>query len=92
MLQIVTAFALAGSLDFDPVNGELKTADGRSVKLKPPTGNEFPARGFDSGKETFVAPPEDGSKVKVQVEPRSKRLQLLQPFAPCETFACFVRV
>lgn len=82
--QIVTAFALAGTLAFDPLNDTLTGSNGQRFKLKPPVGNEFPAQGFEAGKETFVAPPEDGSKVKVEVNPQSKRLQLLQPFPKCE--------
>lgn len=44
------------------------------------TGDELPSRGFDSGVDTYDAPPSDGSKVNVDVDPKSQRLQLLEPF------------
>lgn len=62
------------------MNGELTTADGRRIKLRAPTGNEFPSRGFESGKETFVSPPDDGSGVEIKIDAHSKRLQLLKSF------------
>ncbi len=42
--ETVMAFALAGTLDFDPRSG---TVDG--VKLAEPVGEELPSRGFESG-------------------------------------------
>jgi len=43
-------------------------------------GDELPNRGFDPGMDTYDAPPKDGSKVKVDVDQKSQRLQLLEPF------------
>ena len=43
-------------------------------------GDELPSRGFDAGEETYDAPPSDGTKVRVDVDPKSQRLQLLEPF------------
>lgn len=43
-------------------------------------GDELPSRGFDPGMDTFDSPPADGSKVRVDVDPKSNRLQLLAPF------------
>lgn len=45
-----------------------------------PFGSELPAKGFDPGVDTYQAPPADGSSVKVSVDPKSNRLQLLDPF------------
>jgi aconitate hydratase len=78
--EIVTAYALSGSLGFDPVHQSLKGADGREFKLHPPQGEELPAKGFAKGEEGYVAPAEDGSKLTVEIPPTSERLQLLQPF------------
>ncbi|MFQ5992353.1 MAG: aconitate hydratase [Nitrospiraceae bacterium] len=78
--EIVTAYAFAGDLGFDPVNGSLKTADGRDLKFEPPTGDELPAKGFAKGEEGFVAPAEDGGSLKVEIPSDSERLQLLAPF------------
>lgn len=38
--------------------------------------------GFDTGEDTYQPPAEDGSKVQVKVDPKSNRLQLLEPFQP----------
>jgi aconitate hydratase len=73
----VIAYALAGTLDFNPLTD---TIDG--VKLSPPVGEELPAKGFDPGEDTFVAPSKLGASVSVAVSPTSDRLQLLEPFAP----------
>ncbi len=80
--ETVVALALAGTLDFDPVAGTLTTEDGRDVRLPEPVGQELPDAGFTPGDNTFVAPPEDRSEVRVQVAPDSDRLQLLEPFDP----------
>lgn len=83
--EVVTAIALAGRLDFDPINDTLTNANGEQVKLAEPSGYELPPMGFDVKDAGFIAPPEDGSGVVVKVAPDSNRLQLLKPFEPiCE--------
>ena len=76
----VIALALAGRLDFDPTTDTITNPDGVEVLLDPPAGEVLPARGYDAGVDTFVAPPADGSDVVVEVSPTSDRLQLLAPF------------
>lgn len=78
--EVVTAYAFAGNLGFDPVNGTLKTADGKELKFDPPQGEELPAKGFAKGEEGFVPPAENGEGLEVDIPPTSERLQLLQPF------------
>ncbi|XP_017794739.1 PREDICTED: aconitate hydratase, mitochondrial-like [Habropoda laboriosa] len=78
--ELVTALSIAGRLDFNPVTDKLKGKDGKEFLLKDPFGDELPSRGFDPGMDTYDAPPADGSKVKVDVSPKSERLQLLEPF------------
>lgn len=78
--ELVTALSLKGSLDFDPRKDTLKGKDGKEFKLSDPFGAELPSRGFDPGVDTYQAPPSDGSGVKVSVDPKSNRLQLLEPF------------
>ena len=75
--ETVMAYALAGTLDFNPLTDEI---DG--VRLDPPSGEELPAKGFEPGEDGFVAPPADRSAVDVVVRPDSDRLQLLEPFPP----------
>ncbi|EDV93639.1 probable aconitate hydratase, mitochondrial [Drosophila grimshawi] len=78
--EIVTALSIVGCLDFNPLKDELTDDKGKKFKLKAPTGEELPAKGFDPGEHTYSAPPKDGAKVKVSVDPKSKRLQILKPF------------
>lgn len=74
--ETVVAYALAGTLDFNPLTDSIQ-----GVKLTAPVGEELPQLGFESGEAGFVAPPLDGSDVDVSVDPNSDRLQLLQPFS-----------
>lgn len=82
--EIVTAFAIAGDLTFNPLTDKLVNNDGEEVMLDEPTGVELPPKGFSVEDPGYQAPAEDGSKVEVIVDPNSNRLQLLQPFAPWE--------
>jgi aconitate hydratase len=82
--ELVTALAIAGDLTFNPITDYLTNEKGEKVKLDEPTGMELPARGFAVEDAGFQAPAEDGSGVSVKVDPASKRLQLLDPFAAWE--------
>jgi aconitate hydratase len=79
--EIVTAFALAGKLSFNPLKDTLKNDKGEDVMLDEPQGYEMPPKGFAVEDAGYHAPAADGSKVQVLVSPTSDRLQLLQPFA-----------
>jgi len=80
--EIVTALALAGRLSFNPLTDTLTGADGQPFKLDPPkTAPEVPAQNFDRGHADYIAPPADGSGVKLSVDPNSQRLQLMQPWS-----------
>jgi len=79
--EIVTALAIAGRLDFNPLTDTLTGADGKELKLEAPQAPELPAKGFAAGTAGFVEPPADGSNIEVKVSPTSERLQLLEPFA-----------
>ena len=52
--------------------------------LDAPTGDELPVKGFAVEDAGYQAPAVDGSSVVVAVDPASKRLQLLDPFAAWE--------
>lgn len=79
--EIVTAFAIAGSLSFNPLKDKLTNEAGEEVMLDEPQGYEMPPAGFDVEDAGYVAPAEDGSSVQVKVSPTSDRLQLLAPFS-----------
>jgi aconitate hydratase len=80
--EMVAAIAIAGRLDFDPMNDTLINEDGEEVRLDAPKGIELPELGFDVEDNGFLAPKEDGSSIKIKVNPESNRIQLLEPFDP----------
>jgi aconitate hydratase len=82
--ELVTAFAIAGHLSFNPLKDTLKNKNGMNVKLDEPTGFELPPKGFSVDDPGYQSPAKDGSKLKVIVKPDSQRLQLLEPFKPWE--------
>lgn len=79
--EIVTAYALAGTLDFNPVTDTLESEDGKQIKLEPPQANDLPTRGFASEASGYIAPSHNEKEVTVIVKPDSERLQLLAPFS-----------
>ncbi|MDD8018828.1 MAG: aconitate hydratase [Bacteroidota bacterium] len=82
--EIVTAFAIAGRLTFNPITDTLEKPNGERVKLEAPSGDELPKNGFKPDEKGFAAPAKDGSKVKIIVDVKSDRLQLLEAFKKWE--------
>ncbi len=78
--EMVTAMTIAGSLTFNPLTDKLLNEGGEWVSLDLPEGLELPPNGFEVKDPGYVAPPEDGRSISVEVKPDSNRLQLLQPF------------
>lgn len=82
--EIVTAYAIAGRLSFNPLKDKLVNEQGEEVMLDEPKGYELPPRGFDVEDPGYQAPAESGKDIEVVVKPDSQRLQLLSPFSPWE--------
>lgn len=82
--EIVTAFAIAGDLTFNPMKDSLLNEKGEKVMLDEPTGVELPPKGFSVDDPGYQAPAPDGSKVQVIVKQDSQRLQLLDAFKSWE--------
>ena len=79
--EIVTALSLAGKLSFNPITDKLLDSDGNLFKLSPPKqASEVPINGFVSGSSAYVPPPTNGEDIEISVDPKSTRIQLLQPF------------
>jgi aconitate hydratase len=75
------AFALAGRLDVNPLTEEFVSGNGVKVKLTPPPPvDDMPKGGFVPPVDMYAAPVADGSTVQIVVDPKSDRLQLLEPF------------
>ena len=81
--EVVIAYALAGTLEWSPLDGELEAADGSRFQLEPPApAPDIPADGFVISYEGYQPPAEAGGEVDIEIAPASKRLQRLEPFAP----------
>lgn len=80
--EIVTALAFAGRLDFDPRKDELVSADGTKWLLVPPVGSPLPVgKNYAEGENVYQPPSKTPEKETVAFDPKSERLQPLQPFA-----------
>lgn len=82
--EIVTAFAIAGDLTFNPMTDTLTNENGEQVRFDEPQGIEMPVNGYAVLDAGYQKPAEDGSRVEVIVDPKSARLQLLDPFRAWE--------
>jgi len=79
--EIVTAFSIAGDMTFNPLTDTLINENGEEVRLEEPKGMELPEKGFEVKDSGYKEPVSDGSTIEIKVDPDSKRLQLLKPFA-----------
>ena len=79
--EIVTAMAIAGTLEFNPLKDKIVNDNGDSVLLDEPIGEELPSLGFEVKDNGFLDPSEFASEnIDIKVDKNSKRLQLLTPF------------
>jgi aconitate hydratase len=78
--ELVTALALAGTLEFNPLTDTLTAPDGSRVRLTPPEAEELPRDGFVRGTTGLEPPAVDPEAVRIEVPENSERLQLLGPF------------
>ena len=77
--EVVAALTIAGDLCFNPLKDTLVNEKGNNVKLAEPHGYELPPKGYAVDDAGYIAP-EINSK-DIYIDPQSKRLQILQPFA-----------
>ena len=80
--EIVTAIAIAGDLTFNPILDSILNKNGEEKTLDPPKGFKLPQNGFEVKDLGFKEPSSALSDIKIQVDPSSERLQLLEPFEP----------
>src|SRR5215208_1343128 len=73
--EIVTAYAIAGRLSFNPLKDKLVNEKGEEVMLDEPSGYELPPKGFSVEDAGYQAPAKKGTEVSVVVKPDSQRLQ-----------------
>lgn len=83
--EIVTAFALAGRLSFNPLTDTLLGSDGVAFRLEPPApAPDVPAASFERGDALYVPPPAAATggsgREPVVLRPGSARLQRMEPW------------
>lgn len=83
--EIVLAYALAGTLKFNPISDSIE-ANGAKIKLEAPKKvDELPSAGFifdEPIASGYIAPSDDPDSIEVAVDESSDRLQILAPFEP----------
>jgi len=78
--EIVTALAIAGHLDFNPITDSITLENGEEFKFNPPFGSELPKAGFvELSSDDFISSINDDN-LKIEINPKSERLQNLEPF------------
>jgi len=80
--ELVTALAIAGKLTFNPLTDTLINEDGEKVKLQEPKGMLYPPKGFEVKDRGLIPPVENGKDIRIAIDPKSERLQKLEPFEP----------
>ncbi len=79
--ELVTAFAAAGRLSFNPLTDAIIGADGTAFRLRPPRpAPDIPADNFERGGIGCIVPPPDGTDIALDIDPHSERLQALEPW------------
>ena len=78
--EMVAAIAIAGKLDFNPIEDQLMNEEGELVSLSEPNGIELPNKGFAVEDKGYQEPAEDGGHIEVNIDPNSDRLEVLTPF------------
>ncbi len=79
--DITVAMAYGGLLSFNPMTDEVQIGT-KTSKLPTPEGRELPENGYEFPMDGYLAPAQDGSELKVEVDPKSDRIQLLDRFEP----------
>ncbi|KAF9435343.1 aconitate hydratase [Entomortierella beljakovae] len=82
--ELVTAMSLSGKLTFNPLTDPLVDASGNEFMLQPPYGDNLPKDGFTPGNLSYAPPDvsQPNPAVQIDVDPKSTRLQVLEPFGP----------
>ncbi|MDH4183907.1 MAG: aconitate hydratase [Nitrospinota bacterium] len=78
--EIVVAYGLAGSLEFNPLEDSIKGGAGQVKLAAPAPAPEIPPAGFVFDMEGYAPPADKPSAVNVEIDPASERLQKLEPF------------
>ena len=78
--EMVAAIAISGKLTFNPITDSLLNSEGKPVNLAEPRGYYLPPEGFGKLMAGPKKPARRKRELKISVNPKSERLQLLTPF------------
>jgi aconitate hydratase len=73
--------AYGGSLHFNPLTDTLALPNGGTFRFSAPHGDIWPENGYQRSLEYYQAPRDDGSDRQLQLDSKSQRIQLIEPFA-----------
>jgi homoaconitase len=81
--ELVTAMSYSGRTDFNPMTDSIRTPSGEEFRFQPPQGVDLPSSGYATGNPLFrPTDPTPNPNVPIAVDPKSSRLELLEPFEP----------
>lgn len=90
---MVMALALAGSLDYNPLEDAIMNPQGLPVRLAAPKNEALPASGFTTLAGGYLPPGHEGGAAPIAIDPASERIQVLEPFkTPQEKGFCDLRL
>jgi len=78
--ELVAALTIAGDLCFNPLTDTLENEEGKPVKLAEPIGYEMPPLSYEVKDAGYLSPSADGKEIEINIDPKSERLQKLDPF------------
>jgi hypothetical protein len=80
--EIVTAMAISGDLNFNPLTDTLPTPSGEPFRFSPPSGDRLPPTGYTPGDLSYAPSPSPTPvpETEIAIAPTSTRLEILEPF------------
>ena len=77
---VAAALAISGHTGFNPETDSLVGADGMEFTLEAPDPPPLPEKGLAKAEEDFIPLAKNGLEKEVIVDPKSERIELLDPF------------
>ena len=78
--ELVTAMAISGKLNFNPLKDKIEGSDGGQWHLDPPSAKALPDDGFVEAEGGIIAPPSNSDSIEITIDPESDRLEAIAPF------------
>ncbi len=78
---MAASLALSGNPGFNPESDYLVGDEGETFHLTPPDPPSLPEKGLALQKSALIEPTAENEAVPIKIDPDSKRLEMLKPFA-----------